>query len=71
MKSVCVYCGSSGKTHPDYLEAARRMGAAIAGRGLELIYGAGSTGLMGALADGALEAGAFAERLVVQRAQRP
>jgi uncharacterized protein (TIGR00730 family) len=43
--------------HQDYLEAARQMGAALAGRGLQLLYGAGRTGLMGALADGALEAG--------------
>jgi len=57
MKSVCVYCGSSDKMHQDYLEAASQMGAALAGRGLQLLYGAGRTGLMGALADGALEAG--------------
>jgi uncharacterized protein (TIGR00730 family) len=57
MKTICVYCGSSDKIHPEYLEAARSMGAAIARRGLELVYGAGSTGLMGALADSALEAG--------------
>jgi uncharacterized protein (TIGR00730 family) len=57
MKAVCVYCGSSDRAHPEYLEAARQMGAAIAGRGLNLVYGAGSTGLMGALADGALAAG--------------
>jgi uncharacterized protein (TIGR00730 family) len=57
MKSVCVYCGSSDKMHQDYLEAARQMGATLAGRGLQLLYGAGRTGLMGALADGALEAG--------------
>lgn len=41
--------------HPEYLQAARQMGAAIAQRGMLLIYGAGSTGLMGAVADGALE----------------
>ncbi len=57
MKSICVYCGSSDKVPPEYLEAARQMGAAIAGRGLQLWYGAGSTGLMGAVADGALQAG--------------
>jgi len=57
MKSVCVYCGSSDKMHQDYLEAARQMGAALAERDLQLLYGAGRTGLMGALADGALEAG--------------
>jgi len=57
MKSICVYCGSSDKIHPGYLEAARQMGEAIAGRGLELIYGAGSTGMMGAVANGALQLG--------------
>jgi hypothetical protein len=43
--------------HSDYLEAARQMGRSIAERGISLAYGAGSTGLMGALADGSLEAG--------------
>ncbi len=57
MKTVCVYCGSSDKMSADYLLFARQMGAAIAGRGLTLAYGAGSTGMMGAVADGALEAG--------------
>src|SRR4030067_3839486 len=57
MKSVCVYCGSSDKMRDTYLQAARKMGAAIAKRGLILTYGAGCTGLMGAVADGALKAG--------------
>jgi hypothetical protein len=43
--------------HPAYLEAAREMGGAIAARDKQLIYGAGSTGLMGAVADGTLQAG--------------
>jgi uncharacterized protein (TIGR00730 family) len=57
MNSICVYCGSSDKINPAYLEAATQMGRAIARRGLQLWYGAGSTGLMGAVANGALEAG--------------
>lgn len=57
MKTICVYCGSSDKLHPAYLEAARQMGAAISRRGIGIVYGAGSTGLMGAVADGALQAG--------------
>lgn len=57
MKSICVYCGSAEKMHSDYQEAAREMGKAIAKHGWQLIYGAGSTGLMGAVADGALEIG--------------
>ena len=57
MKIICVYCGSSDKMHPEYLEAARWMGESIARRKLTLIYGAGCTGMMGAVADGALAAG--------------
>jgi uncharacterized protein (TIGR00730 family) len=57
MRSICVYCGSSDKMPEVYLQAAAEMGRVIAGRGLRLIYGAGSTGLMGAVADGALQAG--------------
>lgn len=57
LETICVYCGSSDRLHAEYLQAARQMGAAIAGRGLQIVYGAGSTGLMGAVADGALQAG--------------
>jgi uncharacterized protein (TIGR00730 family) len=57
MKTICVYCGSSEKMDDGYLQAARQMGEAIALRGLTMSYGAGCTGMMGAVADGALEAG--------------
>ena len=56
MNSICVFCGSSDSVHADYLAAARQMGQTLAERGLRLIYGGGKTGLMGAVADGALEA---------------
>lgn len=55
--TICVYCGSADGVHAEYLSAARQMGALIAARGLRLVYGAGKTGLMGALAQGALSAG--------------
>jgi uncharacterized protein (TIGR00730 family) len=57
MEAICVYCGSSDKIHVDYMNAAYKMGAALAGQQLQLVYGAGSTGLMGAVAQGALENG--------------
>jgi uncharacterized protein (TIGR00730 family) len=57
MKSICIFCGSSDSVHPDYLSAARQMGRTLADRGLRLIFGGGKTGLMGAVADGVLEAG--------------
>lgn len=57
MKSICVFCGSSDTVHADYIAAARSLGWTLAERGLRLIYGGGKTGLMGAVADGILEAG--------------
>ncbi len=57
MKSVCVFCGSSSGTRPEYEEAARGLGKAIAGQGLALVYGGARVGLMGRVADAALEAG--------------
>jgi hypothetical protein len=57
LKSVCVYCGSADGIHPDFYQGAAEMGAYLAKNGIKLIYGAGKTGLMGALADGALSAG--------------
>ena len=57
MKSICVFCGSADAVHADYLEGARQMGVTLARRGLRLIFGGGKTGLMGAVADGALSAG--------------
>ena len=57
LKSVCVFCGSSPGGDPAYLEAAQATGAAIAGRGLTLVYGGAKVGLMGAVADAALAAG--------------
>jgi uncharacterized protein (TIGR00730 family) len=57
MNSICVFCGSSDSVHADYTSAAWTMGRILAERGLRLIYGGGKTGLMGAVADGALSAG--------------
>lgn len=57
MQSICVFCGSSDSVSPDYLAAARQTGRVLAERGLRLVYGGGKTGLMGAVADGALERG--------------
>lgn len=57
MKSVCVFCGSAPGAEPAYLTGAAAVGTAIARRGLQLVYGGGSSGLMGAVANAALAAG--------------
>jgi uncharacterized protein (TIGR00730 family) len=57
MKAICVYCGSSDRIPQEYLDAARQMGKVLADRGLTLVYGAGCSGSMGALANAALADG--------------
>ena len=54
LRAVCVFCGSSASADPRYLDAARALGALVAGRGVTLVYGGGSVGLMGEVADAAL-----------------
>src|SRR5258705_1594808 len=58
VRSVCVYCGSSESTNPAYHELATRFGAALAKRGLRMVYGGGSVGLMGRCAEAARAGGA-------------
>ena len=55
MKSILVFCGSSMGTDPIYQETARKTGDLLARKGIRLIYGAGNVGLMGTLADAALD----------------
>ena len=57
IRSVCVFCGSRPGRRPEYLEAARSLGAELARRGLTLVYGGANIGLMGAVADAALAGG--------------
>ena len=57
MKYVCVYCGSSDNVDQKYFDAARQMGVLLANREITLVYGGGSSGLMGAIADSALSSG--------------
>jgi uncharacterized protein (TIGR00730 family) len=61
LTSVCVFCGSSLGNSPAYLRSAKDLGALIAARGLKLVYGGASVGLMGAVADAALAAGGEVE----------
>jgi len=57
LRAVCVFCGSSSPADPRYRDAAHSLGALVARRGIDLVYGGGSVGLMGELADAALDAG--------------
>ena len=57
IKTVCVYCGSSAGTNPRFIEAASVFGKILAENGIRLVYGGGSNGLMGAVANGVLDHG--------------
>ena len=55
MKSIVVFCGSSEGTDPEIVESAYRLGAKLAQEGITLVYGAAKIGVMGKLAQGALD----------------
>ena len=57
IRSVCVYCGSSPGRDETYIKAGHLLGRSIAKAGLRLVYGGGTKGIMGAVAEGALKAG--------------
>lgn len=54
---LCVYCGSNSGSVPAFAETARQVGQAFANRGIGMVYGGGSVGLMGIAADSAMLAG--------------
>ncbi len=55
IKRICVFCGSSPGTRPVYTEFAQQLGKAIVSQDMELVYGGGSIGLMGIIADAVLK----------------
>ncbi len=57
MANICVFCGSSPGRRPEFADAADAVGALLAADGHTLVYGGGRVGLMGVVADAALEAG--------------
>ena len=57
IRSVCVYCGSSPGNDPAYMNAGLTLGRALGEAGLRLVYGGGTRGIMGAVAEGTMQAG--------------
>jgi uncharacterized protein (TIGR00730 family) len=64
INAVCVYCGSSAGTDPAFADTARAFGKILAESDIRLVYGGGSTGLMGALADAVLKNGGDATGII-------
>lgn len=71
IQSICIYCGSADGLAESYLQAAYQTGQVIAQAGIRLVFGAGKTGIMGALANGALEAGGEVIGVVPQNLNTP
>jgi uncharacterized protein (TIGR00730 family) len=67
MKRVCVFCGSSSGANPAFAEAASRLGALLAARGMGLVYGGGEVGLMGEVARACLGAGGEGHGVIPHR----
>ena len=66
IRSVCVYCGSSAGKSPSYLAAAESLGTSLGKAGLELVYGGGTRGIMGAVSDAVLKAGGKVTGIIPQ-----
>jgi uncharacterized protein (TIGR00730 family) len=67
IKSIAVFCGSNFGVNPLYADQATQLGASLAAQGITLIYGGTNKGLMGAVADGALNAGGKVTGVLTQR----
>ena len=64
IRSLCVYCGSQEGKNPAYAEAGHQLGREMAEANIELIYGGGAKGIMGAVADGVMSAGGRATGII-------
>jgi uncharacterized protein (TIGR00730 family) len=64
--NVCVYCGASHGSNPAFTHAAQELGQEIARRGLTLVFGGGSVGLMGTVADSTLAHGGQAIGVITE-----
>ena len=64
MKRICVFCGSSPGSRPEYRAAAEEMGAELVRKNVGLVYGGGDVGLMGIIADAVLKAGGQVQGII-------
>lgn len=67
LNKVCVFCGGKAGSLPVYMEAAYELGKILAQNNIDLIYGAGGTGLMKAVADGCKKNGGHVVGMTIKR----
>ena len=66
LRAVCVFCGSSSGANPRFTLAAEELGHVLAGRGIGLVYGGASVGLMGVVADAVIAGGGTATGVITE-----
>lgn len=66
IRSICIYCGSNPGTRPEYIEQAQVFARMLARRGIRVVYGGASVGIMGAIADAALAEGGIVVGVIPQ-----
>jgi len=71
LQTICVYCGSADGLRNEFYQSAYQTGKILAERHINIVYGAGKTGLMGAVADGALDAGGKVIGIVPENLNEP
>ncbi len=67
LNRICVFCGTNTGSRPEYGAAARELGQILAGQDIELVYGGGSVGIMGELADSVHEHGGHVTGIIPQQ----
>ncbi len=67
LKRICVFCGTNPGSRPAYGSAARELGRVLASQDIELVYGGGSVGIMGELADAVQEHGGHVTGIIPQQ----
>jgi len=64
LKAICVYCGSGPGSNPKFVESARTFGGILAANNIRLVYGGGSIGLMGAIAESVVDHGGLVTGII-------
>lgn len=70
LRALCVFCGASPGARPEYVAAGEALGRHLAARGIALVYGGGSIGMMGAVARAALGGGGRVIGVIPERLER-
>jgi predicted Rossmann-fold nucleotide-binding protein len=67
IKAIAVFCGSNHGASEEFADGARALGRTLGNQGITTVYGGTTTGLMGVVADAALEAGGNVHGVITER----